>query len=97
MSWAITINNLPEYAGFPEAIIEKMLTHHMLYPFDMNLALEAAKKAGLKSATLGGGRTISPYTGEEIVTITITGLSEATDFNAVMKRIVVQDDQQEQS
>lgn len=90
MSWSITINNLPDYSGFDEFTIEKMVTQHILYPFDMQLALDAAKKAGLKSAVLGGGRTISPYTGEEVVTITITGMSDSTDFNAAMKRIVVQ-------
>jgi hypothetical protein len=86
MSWSITINNLPDYAGFTTDVIEQMLTQHMAYPADMALALEVARKAGLASASLSGGRTPNPYGDDEVVIITVTGMGAAQDFESAMRR-----------
>ena len=90
MSWSITINNLKEYEGFPHDVIEQMITQHLAYGADMNLALKAAKAMSLSSCTLSGGRTPNPYGDDETVVITITGFSKAKDFVSLMRDIVVQ-------
>lgn len=86
MSWSITINNLPEFPGFSAEVIEQMLTQHLQYPADMELALETACKAGLSTAVLSGGRTPNPYGDDEVVDISVRGMSSALDFNAAMRR-----------
>lgn len=88
MSWSVTVNNLQEYKLFTPDIVEKMMTQHIAYPNDMMLALELAKKAGLKSASLTGGRTPSPYGTDEVVDISIRGMCEATDFVTAIKKIL---------
>lgn len=88
MSWSVTINNLKEYEGFPQEMIETMITQHLAYAADMNLALKAAKAMDLNSCTLAGGRTPNPYGEDETVVITITGFSKARDFVTMMKDIV---------
>jgi hypothetical protein len=93
MSWSITVNNLPEYEDFPLDIMERMLTQHVAYPMDMRIALQAAKRAGLMSATLAGARTPNPYGPNEVVTITITGHSVARDFFTEMTKLVTQAEQ----
>lgn len=89
MSWSCTINNLTQDTEIPHEHVEKMLTQHILYGQDMQIALTAAKRAGFKSCTMSGGRTPSPLPGgDEVVDISIRGLMEATDFNAEMIRIL---------
>lgn len=89
MSWAIVIENLADYAGFDEAVVAKLLTSHIAYPFDAQIALKMAREAGLSSATLAGGRTPNPYGGDEICDISVHGFVEAKDFVNTMKHIVV--------
>lgn len=80
MSWSVTINNLDEFGGFDHATVEYMITQHPLYYQDMMLALEVARKAGLKSAALTGMRTVSPYGEDEVVDISVRGMVTGTDF-----------------
>jgi hypothetical protein len=89
MSWAIVIENLPEYPGFTEEIVAKMLSSHIAYPFDAQIALKMAREAKLSSATLAGGRTPNPYGGDEIIDISVHGFAEARDFVNTMRHIVV--------
>jgi hypothetical protein len=88
MSWSVTINNLPEFKGFDADVIESMMSQHIAYPQDMMTALEMARKTGLKSAVLTGMRTPNPYGGDEVIDISVRGMVEATDFNAMMRRII---------
>lgn len=86
MSWSITVLDVQHYEGFTHDIVEQMLTQHPQYPADMALALEVAKKAGLASASLSGGRTPNPYGDDETVVITVTGMATQLDFDAAMRR-----------
>lgn len=88
MSWSITINNLPEFEGLPPEVVEQMITQHIAYPGDMQIALTAARRAGFKSCVLTGGRTPNPYGGDEVVDISIRGMLEATDFQKEMNKIL---------
>lgn len=63
-----------------------MLTQHLEYPADMELALNVAKKARLSSAVLTGGRTPNPYGDDEVVDISIRGMAKAVSFDAAMLR-----------
>src|SRR5713226_9108420 len=74
MSWSVTINNIPEYKGFDSDVIERMLTQHIAYPGDMQLALNLARQVGLKSCVLTGMHTPNPYGGDEVVDISIRGM-----------------------
>lgn len=86
MSWSITINDLKTYEGFTVEQIELMLTQHPQYPGDMQIALDAARKAGLASVSLAGGRTPNPYGDDETVNISIMGMGTALDFDTAVKR-----------
>jgi len=90
MAWSIVINNLQDYQGFPQDVIETFLAGHVAYPFDAQLALIAAKEAGLASATLAGARTPNPYGGDEVVDIAVHGFAEHKDLAEFMKAVVVQ-------
>lgn len=57
----------------PEALAADMSRAHKMYPTDMQLALDCARGAYLRSFTCSGGRTVSPYTGDEYVSITVMG------------------------
>lgn len=87
MSWSITFNDIPN-AEIPHDILEQMITQHIKYGEDMRLALYIAKRAGLKSGTLTGMRTPSPYGDDEVIDISIRGFVNAVNFNEEMKRIL---------
>jgi len=65
-----------------------MLRKHLSYPADMEMALHIARKAGLKSATLAVARTPTPENNDEVVTITVTGLTSQKNLIEAMKHIV---------
>lgn len=90
MSWSITVNNLQQnwQLVWRQDIIEQFISQHPSHALDLEIAVKAAKELGLNSATLAGGRTSNPYGNDEVVTLTITGLMEAQDFNATMLRIL---------
>lgn len=88
MSWSVTINNLQEYEGFSTEVIEQMLTQNPQYPADMEIALDAARRSGISSGVLSGGRTPNPYGDDEVVNISIQGMGKAVDFNTAMRRII---------
>lgn len=88
MSWSVTVNNLQDFEKFTIDTDEYFSSQHPAYPRDVRIALELAKTAGLKSATLSGGRTPSPYGGDEIVLITISGSASHSDFLSEMRQII---------
>lgn len=88
MSWSITVDNLQSYPNFPPDIQEQFASQHPSYPRDADEALVMAKLLGLKSATLCGGRTPNPYTGEDIVDVSVRGTPSNSDFLSEMKAII---------
>lgn len=90
MSWCITINDLPSFdlSMVDPEWVEASLSQHICYFDDFSRALGVAKATGLRSVTLAGGRTPNPVTGDEIITISILGMKEGTDFTGEMKRII---------
>jgi hypothetical protein len=90
MSWAVIVQNIPDFESFDQQTTQKLLSSHIMYPFDAELALILAKKAGLKSATLAGSRTPNPYGPDEVCDISIHGFVNATDFISTMTAIVTQ-------
>lgn len=89
MSWSVTFDNLTDDTEIPHEHVEKMITQHILYGKDMQIALKAAKRAGFKSCTISGGRTPSPLPGgDEVVDISLRGFMNATDYNEEVKRIL---------
>lgn len=88
MSWSLTFNYLDNTTQIPANILEDMMTQHIMYPKDMSLALEVAKRAGLKTAVITGCRTPNPYGGDEVIDISVRGMVMATDFQSVMKEII---------
>ncbi len=92
MAWSITVNNvsLDSYREvFTQDVIDQFGSHNPEYVHDLNLALEMAVRAGLKSATLSGGRTPTPGSDDEVVVITITGFGKAVDFNDSMRQVIM--------
>ena len=92
MSWSLTINDLQHvdidtFWSNAEVLqnIEYFITQHPKYADDLGLALALAKAAGLKSCVLTGMRTPSPYGGDEVVDISVRGMTEATDYQAAVK------------
>lgn len=88
MSWSITVDNLQSYPGFPVDIQEGFASQHPSYPRDADEALVMAKLLGLTSATLCGGRTPNPYTGEDIVDVSVRGTPATSDFLSEMRGIL---------
>ena len=88
MSWAVTVNDIENYEGFPLDLQEFFVSQHASYPRDATLALTVAKLAGLRSATLSGMRTPNPYGGDEIVDISVRGTPLYKDFLLEMREII---------
>jgi hypothetical protein len=88
MSWAVIVQNLQDFEGFDVETTQKLLSSHIMYPFDADLALRLAKSAGLKSATLAGSRTPNPYGPDEVCDISVHGFVNATDFVSAMTQLV---------
>lgn len=88
MSWAVTFNEINEKTRYDTDEVEYMMTQHIMYPADMELALKLAREAGVKSGTLSGCRTPNPSGGPEVVDISIRGLVEPADFNLMIKKIL---------
>lgn len=84
--WSVTIHGL-EFYTFEEETLQAFYEHPE-YQHDANIALEMAKRAGLKSATLTGMRAPNPYGGDEVVDISIRGMAKAPDFQAAMSEII---------
>lgn len=90
MSWSITVNNLQQdwEQVFREDIVASFLSQHPEHFGDLRAAVEAARSMKLSAATLAGGRTPSPYDGNETVVLTITGVTVGTDYNTTMRKII---------
>ena len=88
MSWSVTLNDITAETAIPQDVFERMLTQHLTYAEDMILALDVAKKARFKSATLTGFRTPNPYGGDEVAEITVRGFTESRDLNEQMLGII---------
>jgi hypothetical protein len=88
MSWSFTVNGSVQEFVLPVALVERMATVHIMYPYDMQLALGMAKNAGLKSATCTGIRTPNPYGGAEVIDISVRGTVDAVDFNEMIKSLI---------
>ena len=94
MSWSFTVNDddANEMRGItrvPEALAADFSRAHPMYPDDMQIALDAARRAYLRTFTCSGGRTISPYTGDEYVSITIMGSPDTERILESVKRTVL--------
>lgn len=89
MGWSVTVTDPKSYKKFETDIQELWAREHEGYPYDADLALEVARKIGLNSATLSGGRTPIPGSEDEVVVITITGTVKDYDFLAAMRRAIV--------
>lgn len=85
MSWSVTVNDLDQINELPHEIYAKVAEDNPLYAQDLGIALIAAMKAGLVSATLAGGRTPSPYGGPDVVTISVHGFDSRKEGHAVEK------------
>jgi hypothetical protein len=100
MSWSVTFNQLQDFHDNTlEALNalsneqrEYIHSHNPLYLSDLESAIIVALDLHLASATLSGGRTPSPVGSDEVVTVSIVGLTEGRDFNKEMARIVVAPD-----
>lgn len=88
MSWSVTYNKIDRDTVLPVDVVEMMMTQHIMYPADMQNALDLAKKAGLQSGVLTGMRTPNPAGGPEVIDISIRGFVEPADFNSVIKGIL---------
>lgn len=93
MSWSVIVQDVQSFERFDEPTTQKLVSSHIMYPFDANQALIAAKQAGLKSATLSGSRTPNPYGSDEVCTISIVGFVNAVDFITTMQELVVRPDE----
>lgn len=86
--WSVTVTDPETYRGFETEIHERFSRDHEAYPRDADLMLEVARKLGLHSVTIGGGRTPVPYADDEIVSLTLTGTVNSNDFRRVMLDII---------
>jgi hypothetical protein len=83
MSWSITVDDLQDVPGLPDSVLAGAARDNPAYELDARLAFQAAKDAGLVSATLSGGRTPSPYGGPDTVVISVLGFSDRRVPHAV--------------
>lgn len=88
MSWAVTVDNVQEYEEFSPSFLAEWGRAHPMYPSDMALALAIAKAAGFASASLSGGRTPGIYNDNEIVDISVRGMTTAQSFNPEIQRLI---------
>lgn len=84
--WSVTVRNLTFYEFDVNTL--KSFYEHPEYEHDAAIALEMAKRAGLKSANLTGMRAPNPYGGDEVVDISIRGMATAPDFDSEMGKLV---------
>lgn len=85
MSWSVVFDDL-SINQIPDNIWQEVGKDNPLYRQDLEIAFNAALKAGLVSATLMGGRTPSPYGGADTVLISIHGFDSYAIGEAVVKR-----------
>jgi hypothetical protein len=85
--WSFTINadgdnpkGVQDYV-IPEWLLQEYGLENDSYPADMQAALDAAKAAGMRSATLSGSRFESPYNGDVVVDIGIHGVIFSARLN----------------
>lgn len=88
MAWTVTINNLQKDTRISQETIEYYVTHHIKYPGDMLAALKLAKNAGLASCVLTGARTPNPSGGDEVIDISVRGLTQSPNYADEIKRII---------
>lgn len=89
MSWSVTLDDIGRMTeGLPDSILASVSRDNPEYETDAGLAFECAKQAGLKSATLAGGRTPSPYGGPDTVVISIVGFTNGDSFNEMMVKTI---------
>lgn len=88
MGWSVTVENLQDFGKFTLETEEYFASQHPAYPRDAQLALDIARASGLKSAALSGGRTPSPYGGDEIVLISVSGSASNSDFVSEMRGVI---------
>lgn len=90
MAWSFTVNadkahpNGVQDFEIPEWLLQDYSLDDENYPKDMQAAVDAAKKAGLRSCTLAGSRFISPYNGDVVVDIGIHGVVSSDRLNEMM-------------
>lgn len=83
MSWSVTVNELDTTSMLPQAALDTAGKDNPAYRDDAITAFKAAKRAGLVSATLSGGRTPSPYGGPDSVVLCITGFDSRAQGRAL--------------
>lgn len=98
MSWSVTVNDLDKTSMLPGTALDTAGKDNPAYRDDAITAFKAAKRAGLVSATLSGGRTPSPYGGPDSVVISVVGFDSRAvghavpppgDFNASMRATIL--------
>lgn len=85
MSWSFTVNDVVQGFEIPPAVTEEFRRENEAYPADMLLALKLAQEMGLKTATLTGYRTPSPYGGPDSIGVSVMGTIEASDWFGYVK------------
>lgn len=83
MSWSIRINGLDTLDELPEDSLLEASKDNEAYRDDAIAAFDAAKRAGLVSATISGGRTPSPYGGPDTVVLSVIGFDSHAQGHAV--------------
>lgn len=90
MSWSFSVNeNMQDYT-ITDDLAESMRAVDARYPLDMEITLRAAKAMGLKSGTLSGFRTSSPYGGPESVGLSVMGTIEPVNWQETVRRNIGQ-------
>lgn len=86
MSYSLTIDNVQMYPGFDEAIIQDMLRVNPRYPELMNAGVLTAVKLGMSSAVITVIITPNPYGDDEVIDVSVRGMTRATSFQEAMMR-----------
>ena len=83
MSWSITINDLDQIEKLPAEKYAVLAKDNPAYESDARAAFKLAKRIGLVSATISGGRTPSMYGGPDSVAVSIVGFDSRREGHAV--------------
>jgi hypothetical protein len=89
MSWSFTVNADRPMTRIPETLAADMARAHPLYPDDMQQALDLANKLGLPTFTCAGMRMPTPYNDDEVVDVSVRGMTKARKFNEAMREVVL--------
>jgi hypothetical protein len=84
VSWVVTVNDL-QNTPIPADALELIGQDNRDYIMDAEAAYTLAKRRGITTATLSGGRTPSPYPGgTDTIVISIVGFMGPQEFKPTM-------------